>query len=271
MTRKINGLRQIAKEFDAVLMDQFGVLHDGVTACEGALQCAEQLRAAGHKIAAVTNSGKRANRNSRRLARFGFREGLFDAVISSGELARDHVEKKIASGALGIGARVAVISRDQDLSTLDGLGLDLSTNLNTLADLVLIAGAEPEKTSLETYLDGLAPSARSGVIAICANPDEWMQTSDGVRFGAGQIADGYTKLGGVVEMLGKPSAQIFQAALSSLGDPEPEKTLMIGDSPTHDIAGAAALGIQTLLVTSGPQSHTEMLCAPDFKIEHMVW
>jgi putative hydrolase of the HAD superfamily len=45
----------------------------------------------------------------------------------------------------------------------------------------------------------------------------------------------------------KPHPSIFEAALAALGV-GPEETAMVGDSPTDDIAGAAALGIRTILL-----------------------
>ena len=63
MTPWIEGLRAIADRFDAVLVDQYGVLHDGRRAFPGAADCLRALRAAGKRIAVVSNSGKRAGPN----------------------------------------------------------------------------------------------------------------------------------------------------------------------------------------------------------------
>ena len=43
---------------------------------------------------------------------------------------------------------------------------------------------------------------------------------------------------------------MFEAALAAL-EVAPEQALMIGDSPREDIAGAAALGIQTVWLARG--------------------
>jgi putative hydrolase of the HAD superfamily len=48
----------------------------------------------------------------------------------------------------------------------------------------------------------------------------------------------------------KPAAAIFQAALRALAV-SPEQTVMIGDSPREDIAGAAALGIASCWIAHG--------------------
>ncbi len=45
----------------------------------------------------------------------------------------------------------------------------------------------------------------------------------------------------------KPDAEIFARALSKAGA-EPDETIFVGDSREHDIAGARALGMETVLV-----------------------
>jgi ribonucleotide monophosphatase NagD (HAD superfamily) len=47
---------------------------------------------------------------------------------------------------------------------------------------------------------------------------------------------------------------------------------MIGDSPSHDIAGAKAAGCAALLVTEGVQAAAAATGAtPDYTIPRLVW
>ena len=48
----------------------------------------------------------------------------------------------------------------------------------------------------------------------------------------------------------KPSPKLFRRALAAFGVP-PHRVLFVGDSPDRDMAGAAALGLGTLLVNAG--------------------
>ncbi|MEO1316601.1 MAG: TIGR01459 family HAD-type hydrolase, partial [Pseudomonadota bacterium] len=80
MTRDIRGLAEIRAAFDTVLIDQFGVLHDGRAAFPGAADCLQRLAASGVPMAALSNSGKRSHLNTARLARLGFPASLFQAV-----------------------------------------------------------------------------------------------------------------------------------------------------------------------------------------------
>ena len=46
----------------------------------------------------------------------------------------------------------------------------------------------------------------------------------------------------------KPDPGIFRLALAKAGDPRPEEVVFVGDSPEHDVAGAAPLGMRTVLI-----------------------
>ncbi len=271
MTRVIAGLADIADTFDGVLIDQFGVLHDGRTAFAGARHCLDVLCTRGVPVVALTNSGKRASGNRDRLARLGFPPDLFAAVISSGELAHAEIAARLEAGRLRTGARVAILSRDDDSSIVDGLEVRRVAP-GPDADLLVIAGIEPERRDRGGYADLLAPLAARHIPAICANSDQVMYAEGGVSFGAGAVAQDYASTGAPVMTLGKPAPAMFSAALHALGDIPPDRVLMIGDSPEHDIAGAAAVGCATLLVRSGPQAVLDgAAAAPDFSIDRLIW
>ena len=64
-------LSELARRFDVFLVDQFGVLTDGVRLYPGALDALRALRAAGRRVALLSNSGRRASLNAERLAAMG--------------------------------------------------------------------------------------------------------------------------------------------------------------------------------------------------------
>ena len=55
-TRAIAGLSSLLGRFDGFIVDQWGVLHDGVTAYPGAIECLRQLRAAGKHVVVLTDA-----------------------------------------------------------------------------------------------------------------------------------------------------------------------------------------------------------------------
>src|SRR3954470_13835210 len=84
---RIDRLREVAGAFDGMLIDQFGVIHDGQKLYPGALGVMEGLRDAGIPVVVMTNSGKRAEANRQRLIRMGLPRELFVDAVSSGEIA----------------------------------------------------------------------------------------------------------------------------------------------------------------------------------------
>lgn len=263
MTREISGLAEIAGEFEAVIVDQYGVLHDGEAPFEGAQAALLALKQRGVPVAALTNSGKRAKTNLDRLARLGFAAELFHQVVSSGELARDTI------AGLPAGAALLLIARDGETELADGLDVRLSKP-GEPAEMVVIASVEPFQVSREDYASRLRPYAQSKTPALLVNPDLLLTQAGQTAFGPGAVAEDYRRMGGPVEVLGKPASAMFETALRAMGSPAPEKVLMIGDSPHHDISGAAALGLKTLLIRSGVQSRLEG-AAPDYAMTRLSW
>jgi HAD superfamily hydrolase (TIGR01459 family) len=267
MIPRIGGLREIAPRFDAVLVDQYGVLHDGRRPFDGAADALRALKAAGTPVAVVSNSGKRAVQNLRRLAALGFEPTLFDAVLTSGEVCRD------ALAALPPGAAVFALGRDGDLSPLEGLDLLLVSD-PAAADVVLLAGIEPERLDRAGHRALLAPAAARKTPMLCANPDLVMYGPHGPTFAAGVVAKDYAATGAPVMLFGKPEPPIFRAAMAALGVADPSRALMIGDSAAHDLAGAARFGCGWLFVEGGVQAAEDPPSPPPaggWRIDALRW
>ena len=245
--KKIIGLSEITDIFDAVAIDQYGVLHDGQTAFDGALQALQALKSAGKPVVALTNSGKLSATNAARLARFGFAPDLFAGVVSSGQVAR-HRLKELPPGTI-----VQLVTRDGETELLDGLDLR-QAEAGDNPSLIVLAGVRPSATTRDDYARLLTPLARTRTPMLLVNPDLLMTDDGGVAFGPGAVAEDYRRAGGPVTSLGKPAPEMFRTALTLLGNPDAARVLMIGDSPEHDISGASRIGMQTLLIEGGVQA-----------------
>jgi HAD superfamily hydrolase (TIGR01459 family) len=243
-------LSPLLDRYDVFLIDQFGVLHDGITPYPGAIDALLRLKAAGKTVVLLSNSGKRAWPNERRIEMLGFRPGSWDLFVSSGEVAWRKFAGEMGEPALRPGTKCLLIARDSDLSAIDGLGLETVPD-GTVADIILLSASEGDRYPLEHYEALLKPAAKRGVRLVCTNPDKIMLTQVGPRFGAGRIADLYAELGGTVEWIGKPYPEIYEAALRLAGNPDRSRVVGIGDSVEHDIAGAKGAGLSAVLVRSG--------------------
>lgn len=278
---RIAGLREIADQFDLFLVDQFGVLHDGVTAYPGAIEGLTELASPERQIVVLTNSGKGQAHNRTRLEALGFARSSFDAVVSSGEVALQLVLHGSLGPRFARGANVFVLGKAGDsysFSSADFTPVDRPER----AAFIVIAGSDGPRTSLDAYLAMLKPAAEAGVPAICANPDILMlREGKTLDTAPGGIARAYEALGGRVEYVGKPYRAIFEHALAIANKASALRVVMIGDSPEHDIAGARSMGFSTLLVRTGVQARLDepellRLCAdhggpPDFLLPNFRW
>jgi HAD superfamily hydrolase (TIGR01459 family) len=277
--KHINGLREIADQFDLYLVDQYGVLHDGVTAYPRAIEGLARIASGGRKVVVVTNSGKGAAANRARLATLGF-AGSGHEVVSSGEVALQGVKAGAFGQGFAMGVDVCVIGRAGDTYAFSPGDFTLVSRPEDAAYLV-IAGSDAPRTSLDAYRSLLARTAQIGVPAICINPDITMIRAGALVAAPGAIARIYQELGGTVDYVGKPRRMIFESAHALFGQVPANRVVMIGDSPEHDVAGARSMEFATLLVRTG--IHADLseqdllrLCAshggaPDFLIGSFGW
>lgn len=248
--RWIEGLSDIFDAFDLFLIDQFGVLHDGVEAYGEALQCLTHLKANEKRVVLLSNSGKRAAANRARLRQFGFTHESFDHVVTSGEVAWQGIVDGTFGPPFTPGNRMFLVGHDDYDYGFEEIGL-VTVEDPASADFIMIAASRAPKTSLEQHLDALAAAAADKIPALCCNPDRLMLTATGTHPSAGEIASLYGELGGRVTFVGKPYPEIYAAARKLYPDIGRARTLAIGDSLEHDIGGANRSNLPTALVLTG--------------------
>jgi HAD superfamily hydrolase (TIGR01459 family) len=246
----LRGLSEIAENFDHVLLDQWGVLHDGRALFSEACVALTGLRRARKKVLVLSNSGKRAEANAERLARMGLGRDAYDGMVTSGEASWRLMQRRDRPPFDRLGSRCWLATRDGDRSAVSGLSLVIVKEMAE-ADFILMAGLDEGAADLELWRPRLADATRLALPMICANPDFTMFTGTGLAPGPGSIARLYEELGGAVTYVGKPHAPIYEECLSALGNPTPRRVLAIGDSLHHDVGGGARMGMLTVLVTSG--------------------
>jgi HAD superfamily hydrolase (TIGR01458 family) len=224
----------------AILLDVDGVLHVSGTPIAGAAVAVKRLRDSGHRIRFVTNS---TTRSRRQLA-----EQLRDLGV---EVDEDELQTtgSVASRALK-GKRVLALTMPGILDDLEGLQL---VGMNV--DAVLLGGADEGEETGRVFsylnLNRAFHELEAGADLYCLHKNRWWQTVDGPRLDAGAFVAGLEYAADTeAEVLGKPSAAYFGAALEAL-DAEPELTWMVGDDLEGDCIGAHNQGMKTVLVRTG--------------------
>lgn len=258
MPQDLSSLSAIADRFDAVVLDQWGVLHDGAKAPPGAIEAVRALRRAGKRLVVVSNSARFGNDASGRLAALGYDPADFAGFVTSGETVRDMLRDRTDPDFATLGRRVLLIAREPVL--IEGLDYR-ATGLEGADFLLLGSSTAPEKSLERDYALVLARAAERRLPAICANPDRIGVTAGGFIEAPGLLAAHYEKLGGRVRYIGKPHPEVYARCLALLPGIAPQRIIAIGDSLEHDIAGGARAGFLTGFVAGG--IHARDLEAPD--------
>ena len=247
----------------AVLLDQFGVLHDGKTAYPGAIEALEFLhKICGLRILILSNSSRRSAGALDSLKRKGFDTDLIEGIITSGEVTFQKLAGKGSDfwksrencvhftwserGAISLeGLDIEVLGRD--LSRADSILAHGTEAIGTRKD-----GTEAESCSLDEMkriLD-FAAEIDEQIPMIVANPDLVTVNGSDLIVMPGTLAKYYENMGGRVEIMGKPSSMIYEEALQMLSL-ETDDVIAIGDSLEHDIFGAKSMGIDSIFIAGG--------------------
>lgn len=243
MVQEIDSLCDVVERFDAIVLDQWGVLHDGTMPYPDSISA---LAALNTRLAVLSNSGKRAAPNAARIAAMGFPEALFEIVMTSGEA----LWQDIAAGRVPH-RRLCPITRAPGDAEVwcDGLPVSLTAEVET-SDAVLLMGLpdDGDPQAAQAILD--LARARD-IPVLCTNPDRASPRAGGATVvSPGALAHAYAEAGGTVQFYGKPYRSVFTAVAAAL-DVAPERLLMVGDSLEHDIAGGHAAGWSTAFIRGG--------------------
>ena len=249
----LSGLSAVTSDYDAILCDVWGVIHNGRSAFAAACEALQKFRAHGPVIL-VTNAPVPKDRVTRLFPPLGVPMDCFDDVIASGDATRNEL-KDFAPGP------VYRIGLDQDFGVYAGLPLDFSDD-PAVAKVICC-------TSLRDYPDGvpepyrpeLKRIAAHNLPMICANPDIQFRQGDRLIWSAGALAAIYAEEGGKVIYPGKPDAPIYRLAMERAEaivgrSIPPKRVLAIGDGPITDVLGANRQGFDALFIGGGIHGHS---------------
>ncbi|TQM89523.1 TIGR01459 family HAD-type hydrolase [Roseinatronobacter monicus] len=245
MVARIDSLLDIAPRFDAIVLDQWGVLHDGTTPYPGAIHALSELRQSGVRLAVLSNSGKRAEPNSCRIAGMGFSPDLFDLIMTSGEALWRDIHSDAVPERVFCPVEAAVGDARRWAEGLDIMLVDDPSHAQAMLLMGLPDQVSPRAATL------MQDALRRGLPVYCTNPDRASPRAGGVTVASpGALAHDYAQAGGRVIFYGKPHRLVFAAVALAL-DVAPARLLMVGDSFEHDIDGAASAGWSTAFVEGG--------------------
>ena len=247
----LEGFAPLAPNYDAAILDLWGVVHNGREAFPNAVACMSRMRAAGIKIALLSNAPRRSGRIEQQLTNIGVGRDTYDALITSGDLTRDALEAELGKGSSRYGETYFHLGPERDDGLLDGLDYREVPDIES-ADFILNTGLfDDESETAADYEARLRAAAARAQPLVCVNPDLTVIRGDAEIPCAGALARAYEDLGGEVAYFGKPHRGAYDACLARLGVADRSRVVAVGDSLHTDIAGAVGAGLDAIFVTSG--------------------
>lgn len=233
--------RAMVLRYDALFVDLDGVVYRGEDPLPHAADAIQETRRLGLKVLFLTNNSSRSPEQVvTTLSGLGV-EAVPDEVLTSG------LATAAMLGREGWAGRSAFVIGERGIE-------------QALADAgIRVVEGEPERTDLVVVgwdrevdyskLRVASVLVERGARLVATNSDASFPAPDGLWPGAGAIlAAVTTTTGAVPTVVGKPHRPLFEAAAEATGATAP---LVVGDRLDTDVAGARAMGWDSLLVLSG--------------------
>jgi len=242
------GLGDIAFEYDAVIADIWGIVHNGVEPFETACEALRRYRLEFGPVVLVSNAPRPWTSVAEQLDALGVSSETYDAIVTSGDVTSFALEQHQYTNVFHLGP-------ERDLPLLTSLNLHLC-DIDE-AQAVLCTGLVDDTTEVpEDYGDMFAEFEDNDLPMICANPDLVVERGDRLIYCAGALAQAYEGLGGDVIYAGKPYPEIYRLALATIEEHagreiSKSNILAIGDGLRTDIRGALNAEIPCLFVAGG--------------------
>ncbi len=244
----ISKFSTIASDYDVVLSDVWGVIHNGIESHPHACDALMRMRARGGVVVLITNAPRPSEVVARQLERLHVPRETYDAIVSSGDVARSVIKERRGQSLYHLGPE-----RDRSIFS----GLDVKFAPPETADYVVCSGLEDDESDTpDDYRALLESMLARKLFMVCGNPDVVVERGSTLVYCAGAIADLYATMGGKVLYAGKPYRPIYEMAVAKAESAAGRKislgrVIAVGDSVRTDLKGARTMGLDFLFLTSG--------------------
>ncbi len=258
MSSRLSGLSEIAPRYKGILSDIWGVIHNGVTPFEGAVDALTRYRATGGRVVLITNAPRPSTLIAAQLDSLGIGRESYDNLVTSGDITRKILTE---SGK----TRLYHLGPERDLPLYEGLGLTMVGEED--AEMICCTGLfDDTKETPDDYDDLLKNLAKRQLPMVCANPDRVVDRGNKLIYCAGSLASRFEAYSGETVQAGKPEPAIYDTALAALHKAagttiDKADILAIGDSVPTDLRGVHYQKIDALFISSG--IHAQMFGDPD--------
>ena len=267
MTMIIPSLAEVSRNYDALFVDLWGCVHNGIKAFPSAVAALQAYRADGGCVILVTNAPRSRHEVAKQLVRFGVPQDAYDDIATSGDSAR----AAMFTGA--VGQKIWFMGQEFDQSFFEPLNLlDNPVTISQVpleeAEGIVCCGPADPHADPSVNRPQLLYAKQKGLKLLCANPDIVVDRGERREFCAGAVAQLYTEMGGESLYFGKPHPPIYDLARRRLAqhrkDVSDSAILAIGDGPHTDVDGAMGEDLDSLFISGGlARAETKTSTAPD--------
>ena len=154
----------LADDYDALLCDVWGVLHNGRTAYPGVADALSRFRAKGGHVLLLSNAPRPSDALPVMFRQMGIPEDVYDGILTSGDAT------KACLASHEYGTRCHHIGPERDLPLFDGTGVERTGEAE--AEFLLVTGPfDDEVEGPEDYRESFERLTARDLPLICANPD----------------------------------------------------------------------------------------------------
>lgn len=249
--KKYRSIKSLAARYQFLVIDIWGVLHDGgTTAFPEAIELLKWL--SGHEsiiTILMSNSPRTKDEVERSLQAVGIKREYYNHLHTSGQEVLNQLKERRHPFLKNLGKRGYVIGKS-NIHTQAG---DEDVVDFLTADYLLATRVPNDDLSSAIPMLNKALSAK--IPMICANPDEHVPTTFGVKQCPGVMYKYYKEKKGAAIAFGKPFPDIYKRIFFTLRNKysnfNSERTLVIGDGLFTDILGANEHDVDSVLITDG--------------------
>ncbi|MEP1356305.1 MAG: TIGR01459 family HAD-type hydrolase [Tateyamaria sp.] len=267
MSQIISSLTEVSDRYDALFVDLWGCVHNGVHALPEAVAALQTYRKTGGKVVLVTNSPRPRAGVTKQLVQFGVPDDAWDTIATSGDSARSAMFRGV------VGQKVHLIGYPGDERFFEPIGvvkdpIDVQIVPLEQAEGIVCTGPRDPMADPATMRPEFLMAKQLGLKLLCANPDIVVDRGEVREWCAGALAQLYTEMGGESLYFGKPHPPIYDLArrrLFELGVDVPDSNILaIGDGVLTDIAGAMGEDIDSLFISGGlAAAETKTITQPE--------
>ena len=247
------GLGQVASDYDVLLCDIWGVVHNGREGHKAATEALELFRSDHGPVILISNSPKPSVSIPQSFQEMGVQGEFYDAIVTSGDATIDELARRAPGPAFKLGPE-----RDDVLYE----SIELHFSEIEEASFISCTGMFDDDDSPEDYRGILTEAHQAGLPLICANPDVKVKVDGKIVWCGGALAKLYEELGGEVIYAGKPHEPIYRLSRAWMNEllgymlPQ-DRVLCIGDNIFTDLLGAQQQDYDCLFIQDGLYGETE--------------